>query len=158
MDRGKITRLIISIVVCQLAGVIGSFFTFPNISTWYAGLVKPSFVPPNWLFAPAWTTLFILMGIALFLVWERRESEYFRPAVYVFSVQLVLNILWSALFFGLQSPFLGFVEIIPLWIAILASIVIFYRVDRRAGYLLIPYICWVSFAAILNYSVWILNA
>jgi len=157
MKKERAFRLVVSVVICQLAGVIGSFFTFPSIPTWYASLSKPSFVPPNWLFAPAWTTLFFLMGIALYLVWERKENDKFKPAVLIFSVQLMLNIIWSALFFGLQNPLLGFAEIILLWIAILANIIIFYRIDRRAGYLLVPYICWVSFAALLNYGVWILN-
>ncbi len=151
-------RLIASIIICQMAGVIGSFFTFPSIPTWYASINKPAFVPPSWVFAPVWTTLFLLMGVSLYLIWDRglagRENKI---AVGIFGVQLFLNILWSALFFGLQSPLAAFVDIIPLWLAIVVSTVLFYRISRWAGVIMVPYILWVSFAAFLNYSVWVLN-
>jgi len=158
MNKVKIFKLVISVLVCQAAGLIGSVFTAPNIATWYAGVAKPAFNPPNWLFAPVWTTLFLLMGISLYLVFENGlEKKDTRFAVSVFGVQLILNIIWSAVFFGLQNPFLGLVEIIVLWLAILANIVLFCRISKIAGYLLIPYILWVSFAAFLNYNIWILN-
>jgi len=158
MKLKGIAKLIVSILVCQAAGLIGSVFTIANIPTWYAALEKPFFTPPNWVFAPAWTTLFLLMGIALFIVWNKGlNTKASKIAVSIFAVQLVLNILWSALFFGLQSPFLGFIEIILLWIAILLTIIAFARVSKSAALLLIPYILWVSFASLLNYSVWILN-
>lgn len=158
MEKVKIFRLAASIIVCQLAGIIGSVFTFPSIPTWYASISKPAFVPPNWVFAPAWTTLFLLMGISLYLVWEKGTGRKdVRLAVSAFGLQLVLNVIWSGLFFGLKNPGLAFGEIIILWIAILLNIVLFYRISRKAGLILVPYILWVSFAAFLNYSVWILN-
>ncbi len=149
--------LVLFILICQFAGIIGSVFTAPSIPAWYASINKPDFNPPNWIFAPAWTTLFLLMGIALYLIWEKGIKKN-RIAIYVFSAQLILNVVWSLLFFGLQNPFLAFIEIIILWIAILATIILFYRIRREAGLILIPYIVWVSFAALLNYSVWVLNA
>ncbi|MBU1120469.1 tryptophan-rich sensory protein [Candidatus Micrarchaeota archaeon] len=146
------------IVFCELVGIIGSFFTAPSITSWYAAIQKPFFTPPNWVFAPVWTTLFLLMGISLYLVWEKGLSDRkVRIALSVFGIQLILNIVWSLLFFGLQNPFLAFIEIILLWISILATIILFYRISVKASILLIPYIVWVSIAALLNYSVWILN-
>lgn len=159
MKPNTIAKLIVSILLCQLAGIIGSIFTAPNIPTWYASLEKPFFTPPSWLFAPAWITLFLLMGLSLFLVWNKGlQSKTSKIAVSIFFVQLALNILWSALFFGLQNPFLALIEIIILWIAILATIIAFAKISKKAAILLLPYILWVSFAALLNYSVWILNA
>ncbi len=158
MSPEKILKLIAAIVICNLAGFIGAIFTTPNIPTWYASINKPFFTPPNWVFAPAWTTLFVLMGIALYLVWDKTGfREKGRIALYVFAGQLALNILWSVLFFGLQSPMTAFLEIVVLWIAILFTIMKFREIDRKAGYILIPYIAWVSFAALLNLSVWLLN-
>lgn len=158
MERNKIVKLVAAILVCQVAGFIGSFFTAPSIPAWYASIEKPAFTPPNWVFAPVWTTLFVLMGISLYLVWDRGfERKDVKFAVYVFGVQLFLNILWSLLFFGLQNPLLALIEIVLLWIAILVNIVFFYRISKRAGVLLIPYIVWVSLAAFLNYGVWVLN-
>lgn len=157
MDYMRVVRLVVSLGVAQLAGIIGSVFTAPNIQGWYAGLAKPWFNPPNWVFAPAWTTLFILMGLALFLVWEKgRDNIRGRPGQ-VFGVQLVLNVLWSVLFFGLQSPGLALIEIVILWVAIAFNIVVFWRVRKASGYLLLPYIAWVSFAAVLNLWVFLLN-
>ena len=152
-------KLIFSILICLLAGFIGSFFTTPAIPTWYATLQKPSFAPPNWVFFPVWTALFIMMGISLFLVWKNgREDKKFKTAIYLFAGQLVLNTLWSFAFFGLRSPLLGLMEIIILWIAILATILTFRKLSKTAAYLLIPYIFWVSFAAFLNFSIWRLNS
>jgi benzodiazapine receptor len=156
MGPQKLKRLVVSLAIPQLAGLLGSIFTAPAIPGWYASLVKPAFNPPNWIFAPVWTSLFFLMGISLFLVWERK-GEKFGIAVLVFGVQLALNVLWSILFFGLQSPFLALLEIFALWIAIVLNIYVFYGIDRRAAYLLVPYLAWVSFAAFLNYSIWVLN-
>jgi tryptophan-rich sensory protein len=157
MDTQRAKRLVISLIIPQLAGLIGSLFTTTNIPGWYAGLNKPWFVPPNWLFAPAWTTLFILMGIALFLAWERKGSLSLRGDYLPFWVQLGLNVLWSALFFGLRTPLLGLAEIGILWVAILWNIIVFWRVRRASGYLLVPYLGWVSFASVLNLYVWLLN-
>lgn len=150
--------MISAIVVCQLAGVIGSIFTISSIPTWYAGLEKPFFAPPNWLFGPVWLSLYTLMGISLYLVWSRgADTRRGSLALTVFGVQLVLNALWSVLFFGLRSPILGLVEIAALWIMIAATIVLFYRVSRAAALLLIPYIAWVTIAAALNGFIWSLN-
>ncbi len=151
-------RLAAAVIVCNLAGFAGSFFTMPSIPTWYASINKPFFTPPNWVFAPAWTTLFVLMGIGLYMVWDKTNfSGKGRFALYVFGFQLFLNIMWSALFFGLQSPMYAFFEIIALWIAILFTIMKFREIDRKAGYVLVPYMAWVTFAALLNLSVWLLN-
>ncbi len=154
----ELTLFLFSVGICLLAGAVGSTFTIKYIPTWYAGLAKPFFAPPNWLFGPAWTTLYILMGIALFLIllkWTGKASE--KKAVGFFGMQLVLNIFWSFLFFALQNPLLAFIEIIVMWFAILATILSFYKISKPAAYLLIPYIAWVSFASILNLSIWFLN-
>ena len=150
----KWIKLIIAILICQAAGIIGSLFTFQSIPTWYATLNKPSFSPPNWLFGPAWITLYTLMGISLYLVWEKGFS---RKALYAFSIQLVLNALWSVIFFGFKLLSYAFAEIIVLWISIAFTIFAFYKISKKAAYILIPYIAWVSIASILNYYVWILN-
>lgn len=151
-------KLIISILICQAAGFIGSFFTVPSIESWYATINKPSFNPPNWIFAPVWTTLFLLMGIALYRVWNKGiDTKYVKIAITIFGIQLLLNSLWSILFFGMESPLLGLIEIVFLWLAILFSIIYFSKVDKIAAYLLVPYIAWVSFAAILNAAIYMLN-
>ena len=158
MTLNKTAKLVISIIGCQLAGIIGAFFTSPSIPTWYESLTKPSFIPPNWVFAPAWTTLFLLMGISAYLIWIKgAKNREVKTALIIFDIQLGLNILWSVLFFGLQSPLYAFVEIIVLWFLILLTILKFYPISKKAAYLLIPYLLWVSFAAILNFSVMILN-
>jgi tryptophan-rich sensory protein len=152
-------KLAISLITPQVAGLIGSVFTVSSVTGWYSTIARPELAPPNWIFGPVWTTLFVLMGIALFLVWKKEESQKkkVRTAIYLFVGQLILNTLWSIIFFGLQSPGWAFVEIIFLWLAILATIIAFARVSRLAAWLLIPYIAWVSFAAYLNYSIWMLN-
>jgi tryptophan-rich sensory protein len=158
MKGNKILKLIASILICQAAGGIGSLFTSPAISTWYVMLQKPSFNPPNWLFAPVWIILFLLMGISLYLIWSKGlENRKIKVAIFVFAIQLILNILWSFLFFGLQLPIYAFAEIIILWLTILLTIVNFYRISKTAGLLLLPYIFWVSFAAVLNFFIWRMN-
>jgi benzodiazapine receptor len=149
-------KLIFSIVICQLAGVIGSFFTVSSVSTWYVTLNKPFFNPPNWLFGPVWITLYFLMGISLYLIWNNVDKDT-KSARIVFFIQLGLNTLWSLLFFGLKSPFLAFIEIIVLWLFILLNILFFYQKSKAASYLLIPYFVWVSFASVLNFSIFYLN-
>jgi benzodiazapine receptor len=152
-------KIIVSITICLFAGFLGSYFTAPAIPDWYASLIKPSFAPPDLVFFPVWTTLFVMMGISLFLVWQKGwEDKKVKTAIYIFAGQLFLNALWSVAFFGLRSPLLGLMEIIILWIAILVTILSFTKVSRTAAYLLIPYILWVSFAAILNFSIWRLNS
>ena len=155
---GKPAKLAVSFILPFLAGFIGSWFTMPNIGAWYTGINKPFFNPPNWLFGPAWTTLYILMGASFFLVWKKGfGKKEVRLAVMIYLVQLALNSLWSIIFFGLQNLALAFMEITVLWIAILATIICFGKVDRNAALLLVPYILWVSFASVLNYFVMILN-
>lgn len=151
-------RLILALAICEGAGIVGSIFTTPAIPTWYAGLRKPDFAPPNWVFGPVWTTLYLLMGISLFTVWNAGfDKATVRRSVAAFSVQLVLNILWSYLFFGLRSPLLGLVGIIAMWIAIASTIVFFQKVSKTAAFLFIPYLLWVSFAGYLNYLLLMLN-
>lgn len=153
-----ILRLIVSLVSCQLAGLIGSIFTTPAIPTWYASLEKPFFTPPNWLFAPAWFTLYVFMGVAAFMVWRKGLSKReVRQGLIVFLIQLVLNAFWSVVFFGFQSPLAGIVVIVLLWIAILITILHFFRLSITAGSIMMPYILWVSFAMALNVSIWMLN-
>jgi len=147
-------KLIITIFITELAGGIGSLFTF-SIPTWYATLAKPALNPPNWVFAPVWTTLFLLMGLAAFLIWkEGLDKKEVKIALAVFLGQLILNSLWSFIFFGWHNPGAAFLELIILWLAILATILTFYKVSRPAAYLLIPYIFWVTFAGYLNFSIW----
>ena len=158
MSGTDIIKLIISIVACEGAGGIGAIFTTPAITTWYAGLKKPTFTPPNSVFGPIWVTLYLLMGIAVFLVWrEGLTQEGVIIAFAVFWGQLVLNILWSVIFFGLKSLLGGMLMILLLWIAILVNIIMFFGMSPIAGALLIPYIVWVSIAANLNVQVWKLN-
>jgi len=154
----KTFDLILAVLICQGMGLIGSLFTTPAIPSWYAGLIKPSFNPPNWIFAPAWILLYTLMGIAAFLIWNRRNGKKkIKTALVLFSVQLVLNSLWSIIFFGLHLPQYAFLEILVLWFFILLTLLSFYKISKPAGLLLLPYILWVSFAAILNLSIMILN-
>lgn len=158
MSSKNLLRLLISIAVCELVGVAGSIFTFSAIPTWYVTLAKPRFSPPNWVFGPAWTTLYLLMGIAFYLVWtSRADTKMKRWAMAMFGIQLLLNAIWSPIFFGLQSPAWALVCIISLWCAIIATIFVFSRISRVAVLLLLPYLAWVSFAMYLNYSIWVLN-
>ncbi|NYZ74046.1 tryptophan-rich sensory protein [Candidatus Micrarchaeota archaeon] len=158
MQGKDITVLAGFIMICLAAGGIGSLFTMQSIPTWYAGLNKPDFSPPNWVFGPVWTTLYILMGIAAYLVYAKgMKKKEIRGALMIFGGQLVLNTLWSILFFGLHSPLYGFVCIIALWLAIAATIWKFYGVSKNAGLLLVPYILWVSFASVLNLFIWMMN-
>jgi tryptophan-rich sensory protein len=151
-------RFIISVVLCQVAGIVGSLFTTSAIPTWYANLKKPFFAPPNWVFAPVWTTLYLLMGISLFIVWNTGvEKSSVRKSIAIFSIQLLLNAFWSYLFFGLKSPLLGLIEITAMWFMILLTIFSFSKVSRKAALLLVPYLMWVSLASYLNYSILILN-
>jgi tryptophan-rich sensory protein len=157
MKPTDIIKLVASVILCQIAGFLGSLFTTPAIPTWYATLKKPFFTPPNWIFSPVWISLFILMGISLFFVWRRQGHPQLKKALIFFFVQLILNVLWSLAFFGLRLPLLGFIDIILLWIAILLTILHFLKVSKFAGVLLIPYLLWVGFATLLNLSLWILN-
>lgn len=154
----NIYKLLISLAVCQLVALMGSIVTFPAIGGWYRTLNKPIFNPPNWIFGPVWTILFLLMGYSLFLVWKKGiKTKKNKVAILVFFCQLGLNFLWSFFFFGLHLPLLAFFEIIVLWIAISLTIVKFWKISKPAAYLLYPYLAWVSFATILNLSIVILN-
>jgi len=154
----SIPKLAFSIIICLAAGFLGSFFTITGQGSWYAQLVKPWFNPPSFLFGPVWTALYILMGIALYLVIvDGLEKPMVKLATALFGIQLVLNAVWSYAFFGLESPFLGLVELVILWIFILATIIAFFRVKRAAALLMVPYIAWVTFAGVLTYSIMILN-
>ncbi len=148
-----IIALLIAVAVCELAGGVGAIFTRSSVSTWYRRLKKPGFNPPDRVFAPVWTLLYLLMGIALSLVWE--EGAFLALAV--FALQLVLNVLWSFVFFGLRKTLAGFVVILLLWASIVWTMLLFYPVSIAAFFLLLPYFLWVGFAAVLNYHLWRLN-
>lgn len=156
MIKMRWKKLIAAIAICQFAGIIGSFFTIPAIPTWYADLIKPSFSPPNWLFGPIWLILYTLMGISIYWIYNSKNTQL-KSALYVFGAQLVLNVIWSIVFFGMHSPLYGLIVIALLWLSIVATIFKFYQIDKTAGMILIPYLLWVSFAAVLNYYIFILN-
>ncbi len=150
--------ILIFVLVCELAGFIGSVFTTPSIPGWYAGLAKPSFNPPNGVFGPVWTTLYALMGIAAYLVYERgRKNREGKRALTVFGAQLVLNALWSIVFFGAHMILGGVIVIVILWGMIVATIWLFRKISKASAFLLIPYILWASFATVLNISLYVLN-
>jgi tryptophan-rich sensory protein len=181
MKYNNLLKLLISIIICELAGFVGSVFTMPEINGWYKNLNKPSFNPPSWIFGPVWTIIFILMGISLYIVWSKKweiknktksdkikawnslSQKFFSGSwqkaniILIFVTQLTLNVLWSIIFFGAHSPGVAFFEILMLWVAIIFTIINFYRVSKNAALLLIPYILWVSFAGFLNLFIWIIN-
>ncbi|MCX6813595.1 MAG: tryptophan-rich sensory protein [Candidatus Azambacteria bacterium] len=151
-------KLGVSILLPLLAGAVGSFFTMPAVNSWYKEIAKPPFNPPNWIFGPVWTLLYILMGIALYLVWQSGVgAKKKKIAVSVFTAQLALNILWSVIFFGLKNFNFSFVELVALWGLILINLVLFSKIKKIAGWLLLPYLFWASFAAVLNFFIWQLN-
>ena len=139
------------------AGAIGGRSTSPAIPGWYRSLEKPSWTPPEWLFGPVWTTLYILMGVAAWLVWRHGGWRVQKGPLTLFVVQIVLNTLWSVFFFGMRNPGLAMAEIVVLWVAILATLIAFWRVSRVAGALMVPYLGWVTYAAALNFAIWRLN-
>jgi translocator protein len=181
MKNNNLIKFLLSIIICELAGVVGSIFTAPAIKGWYGTLNKTALNPPNWIFGPVWTTLFLLMGISFYLVWSKnftanKSTKVLKikawnswsqelwvgswqkaNVILIFVFQLVLNICWSIIFFGFRQPGLAFFELLMLWFAILYAIINFYRISKPASYLLIPYILWVSFAGFLNLSIWMLN-
>jgi len=160
MKKIDYKKLVICLLIPQLAGLLGSIANFTSLDSWYISLVKPSFNPPSWVFRPVWTFLFLLMGLSLYLVWQKKGSfhkKQWNLTIKIFSVQLGLNILWSYLFFFFHNPLAGFLEIILLWIFILLNIIYFYKLNKTAGLLLVPYLLWVSFATFLNFNLWILN-
>lgn len=152
-------KLIISILFCQLAGLLSGIFTESGISNWYNNLEKPAFTPPNWVFAPVWITLYALMGISFFLIWKNYSSKNrnVKLAIILFFVQLFLNVIWSPVFFGFKQIFGGLIIILLLFIAILLTILQFYKVSKPAALLLIPYLIWVGYATVLNFYILRLN-
>lgn len=147
-------KLVISIGLCLSVGYIAGMFTSTSVDTWYPTLVKPSFTPPDWVFGPVWTILYIMMGIALYRVWN---SSHNKVAITFFILQLALNFLWSFLFFGLKNPLLAFLEIVSLLVMIALTLWHFYPISRAAAFLLIPYLLWVGFASVLNFHIYWLN-
>ncbi len=156
--KKKATYISIAVIICLLIGFLSGFATQSSVDTWYAALNKPSFNPPNWIFAPVWTFLYITMGISAGLVWARGFYHiWVKTALYYFGFQLLFNALWSIVFFGLREPFWALIVIIILILLILATIKWFKIVSRTAAYLMIPYLIWVCFAMVLNFSIWQLN-
>lgn len=157
-QRGKLQQtmaLLLFLLVTFAAAGLGSLFTASSVESWYPALQKPSWNPPSWLFAPVWTTLYLMMAVAAWLVWRR--SAFTDWPLRLFFIQLALNAVWSGLFFGLQSPGPAFIEILFLWLVILLTVITFFRRSRMAGVLLLPYLLWVTFAAVLNFEIWRLN-
>ncbi|WKL47081.1 TspO/MBR family protein [Flavobacterium pectinovorum] len=155
----KTVKIAIALIVCLLVGYSASVVTRPSVETWYPTIVKPIFNPPNWIFMPMWTLLYILMAVAAGLVWDKikEQNEEVKKALAFFLIQLTLNAIWSYLFFGLKNPMLALIEIALLWLMIYETYLKFIKINKTAGYLLIPYLAWVAFAAILNASIWWLN-
>ncbi|MFH0819237.1 MAG: TspO/MBR family protein [Patescibacteria group bacterium] len=153
----KALQLILAIAVCQMAGGVGSLFTYPQIASWYQGIEKSSLNPPNWIFGPVWFSLFTIMGVCLWLIWQNRKNKFFKIALTFFVVQLVLNSLWSVLFFGYHLVLVALIEMIIFWIMILLSGIYCYKINKIAGWLFVPYLIWVSFATYLTYAVLVLN-
>lgn len=154
----KYSQLALAIIGCELVGIVSTPFTISAIPTWYRTLNKPFFSPPNWIFGPVWTTLYLLMGISAFLIWQKGlKKKKVKEAITYFGIQLFLNFIWTFLFFGLRNPLLGLIDIVVLWIFIVLTILKFYKLSKPAAYMLIPYLLWVSFATILNFSILILN-
>jgi translocator protein len=151
-------KLFISILIPLLVGGLSGFFTSNGVTGWYSLAVKPSFNPPNWVFAPVWTVLYFMMGIALYLIWKSESDKILKQtAIVLFVVQLLFNFFWSIIFFYAKQPGWAFIEIISLWAFIFLTIVFFNKISSTAAWLLIPYILWVSFASVLNFYIWKLN-
>ncbi len=155
----KYLKIAIFVATCLAVGFLSGQATQSSVNTWFPTLIKPSFNPPPWVFAPVWSLLYTMMGIAAGLVWSRIdfETETVRKALLFFAIQLALNALWSLLFFGLKNPFLALIEIVLLWLMIYETYVKFIKIDKIAGYLFVPYLLWVSFATVLNAGIWWLN-
>jgi len=150
-------KFFISLFISFVASALGSYFTFPSIRSWYALLNKPSFNPPNWIFGPIWTILYLMMAISFYIVWRKRNLNKITRESTLYFIQLFLNSIWSVLFFGLKKPLFAFVDIIFLWFFILFTVIFFYKKSKLAAYLLVPYLLWVSFASILNFWIVVLN-
>lgn len=157
MNKSQIFKLIVSLLLPLGSGAIAGMFTAEAIPEWYASLNRPSFNPPNWVFGPVWTCLYILLGISMFLIWKQKASKERNLAIFVFLIQLILNFGWSFIFFYFNLIGLALLEIILLWISIVIMLVSFYKIKPMAAYINIPYLLWVSFATILNAAYYFLN-
>ncbi len=149
---------LISILIAQSAGLIGSIFTRKSVATWYLNINKPTWNPPSFVFGPVWLTLYTLIGLASYLIWQQRSQQSVKPALAIYAIHLILNALWSIFFFGLQNPKLAFIEILILLFFILLTMIMFYKIKPAAFYLMLPYLFWVSFASFLNFTIWRLNS
>jgi translocator protein len=151
-------KLLASVLVVELVGILSSLTTFNSIPNWYAHLIKPSFNPPNWIFGPVWTLLYLMIGVAVYLVWTSKKPNSFKiNAYWIFAFQLLLNGLWTIVFFGMHQILGALIMIAVLWLLIIINIFAFYKISKTAGYILVPYLLWVSFASVLNFSLWLLN-
>lgn len=157
MNTRSLVALLVSVGLCLLAGASAGWITATSVESWYTQIRKPAWTPPSALFAPVWTTLYVMMGVSAWIVWRSDDASR-RTALALFGLQLLLNAAWSFIFFGLRSPGWAVIEIALLWLILLVTIVSFVRISRPAAWLLVPYLLWVSFAAALNYSVWSLNS
>jgi len=155
--RKSMLALAVCIAACFSAAAIGGIATSQTVGTWYRSLSKPHWTPPGWLFGPVWSALYLMMAVAAWLVWRRHNATAVRWPLSLFTVQLILNAVWSWLFFALRSPGVAFAEIAVLWCAILWTLVLFGRVTKLAGWLMAPYLIWVAFAGALNLAIWRLN-
>jgi len=156
MKKSLLFKIIVCAIICLTLGTLSGFSTVDSIGNWYQFLIKPSFNPPNWIFGPVWTLLYLMMGVSLGIIWHSTNVGR-NKAMLLFGVQFALNLAWSFLFFKLNVLGIAFVEIVTMLIAIVFTIFAFYKINKTAAYLLVPYLCWVSFASILNLSIWILN-
>ena len=152
-----ILALVLLVGLCLGVGGLGGAVTAESVTTWYATLNKPSFNPPNWIFGPVWTALYILMGVAAWRVWRAADRDTARGPLAVFALQLAVNLGWSVAFFGLRNPGLAVIVILALDLLVLATALMFRRIDRLAAWLLVPYLAWISFATLLNVTIWRLN-
>jgi len=158
MKVGQAVKALVFVITCELVGVLGSVFSIRAIPTWYATLTKPWFTPPSWLFGPVWIILYAMMGIAAYLVWESKGHKKLMPfAKSAFCWQLSFNLCWSIFFFGYESLGKGLIDIVAMWVTLLITIVLFYRISKKAALILVPYIVWVSIATALNFCLWRLN-
>jgi translocator protein len=146
-----------AVVPAASASLIGSAATLPNIPVWYSSLLKPDFTPPNWIFGPVWTALYMMMAIACFRILRKENQKNHSRPILAYSIQAILNGFWSVAFFSLNSPAFGLVVIVPLWLSIIWTMLLFWRIDLISGILFMPYLAWVSFAIALNIGIWVLN-
>lgn len=155
--QNKWVKLLVFVSICLLVATMGALLTASSVTSWYTTINKPTWTPPNWLFGPVWTTLYLMMAVAGWLVWQQ-GSKARRLPITLFSIQLFLNLIWSGLFFTLQNPILGFIDIVLLWLAIVSTMIAFWPVSRLASLLLSPYLVWVSYATALNFAIWQMNS